>query len=161
MNPWSHNDEAVPRFFCRPSCWRSSNWAQVCLLTTLGIMIGVASVSTVIAALTGLKEQVLSEFESFERANVIFPISPIGPDKIATPREIKLKERELDGLVENCPPSNSSHQTLTSEPPSSTVEKKFPISMWLAFGQVGMTLKTAPSSWDVRLSKPTKWMPNP
>ena len=85
--------------------------------TTLGIMIGVASVSTVIAALTGLKEQVLSEFESFGASKMfIFPINQIGPVKTVTPGEIKLKERELEGLVENCPSLNSSLQTQTSEP---------------------------------------------
>ena len=73
-------------------------------LTTLGIMIGVASVSTVIAALTGLKEQVLSEFESFERAKCHLSRSAgSGRTKSLPLREIKLKERELDGLVENCP----------------------------------------------------------
>ena len=40
-------------------------------LTTLGIMIGVASVSTVIAALTGLKDQVLSECQR------VFQVQPI------------------------------------------------------------------------------------
>ena len=35
------------------------------ILTTIGIVIGVASVTGVIAALTGLKTSVLSEFESF------------------------------------------------------------------------------------------------
>jgi putative ABC transport system permease protein len=34
-------------------------------LTALGIIIGVASVTAVIAALSGLKTKVLSEFESF------------------------------------------------------------------------------------------------
>ena len=74
-------------------------------LTTLGIMIGVASVSTVIAALTGLKEQVLSEFESFGASKMfIFPDQPDRAGQNRYPwREIKLKERELDGLVENCP----------------------------------------------------------
>src|SRR3982750_2444161 len=35
------------------------------ILTTLGIVIGVASVTAVVAALTGLRTNVLSEFESF------------------------------------------------------------------------------------------------
>ena len=39
-------------------------------------------------------------------------------------------------------------------------EKRSPTSMWLAFGPVGMTSRTAPSSWDVRLWKPTKSMPS-
>ena len=36
----------------------------------IGIVIGVASVTTVIAALTGLKENVLNEFASFGAANI-------------------------------------------------------------------------------------------
>src|SRR5215217_1375838 len=35
------------------------------LLTTIGIVIGVASVTAVISALSGLKQNVLNEFESF------------------------------------------------------------------------------------------------
>ena len=41
------------------------------ILTTIGIVIGVASVTGVIAALTGLKTNVLSEFESFGAREVI------------------------------------------------------------------------------------------
>src|SRR5689334_8849847 len=40
-------------------------------LTTVGIVIGVASVTAVIAALTGLKTKVLNEFEAFG-ANKMF-----------------------------------------------------------------------------------------
>lgn len=35
------------------------------MLTALGIIVGVASVTAVIAALSGLKSRVLGEFESF------------------------------------------------------------------------------------------------
>ncbi|HEX5243082.1 MAG TPA: ABC transporter permease, partial [Tepidisphaeraceae bacterium] len=35
------------------------------ILTTIGIIIGVASVTAVIAALTGMKQSVLTQFESF------------------------------------------------------------------------------------------------
>ena len=48
------------------------------LLTTLGIIIGVASVTAVIAILTGMKNQILTEFETFG-ANKIF-IFPDRPD---------------------------------------------------------------------------------
>jgi len=48
------------------------------VLTTIGIVIGVASVTAVIAALTGLKENVLAEFESFG-TNKIF-INPSVPE---------------------------------------------------------------------------------
>src|SRR3954470_14774491 len=47
------------------------------LLTAIGIVIGVASVTTVIAALTGMKSNVLAEFESFGTNKVfIFPDRP-------------------------------------------------------------------------------------
>src|SRR5262249_44306445 len=49
------------------------------LLTMVGIIIGVASVTAVIAALTGLKNSVLNEFESFG-ANKMF-ISVEVPEK--------------------------------------------------------------------------------
>src|SRR5207253_11149380 len=60
------------------------------ILTTIGIVIGVASVTAVIAALTGLKTNVLSEFESFGTNKVfIFPRRPDrGPMRNASFRQI-------------------------------------------------------------------------
>src|SRR5947209_3508613 len=47
------------------------------LLTTVGIVIGIASVTAVIAALTGLKAKVLSEFETFGTNKMfIYPYIP-------------------------------------------------------------------------------------
>src|SRR5688500_2255650 len=47
------------------------------ILTTLGILIGVAAVSAVIALITGMKQKVLNEFEAFG-TNKIF-IEPRWP----------------------------------------------------------------------------------
>ena len=47
------------------------------LLTTLGIVIGVTSVSTIIAALSGLQKTVIDRLESFGTNNMfIFPDRP-------------------------------------------------------------------------------------
>ncbi|MHC5115067.1 MAG: ABC transporter permease [Planctomycetota bacterium] len=74
-------------------------------LTTLGIIIGVASVTAVIAALTGLKTMVLTEFETFG-ANKMF-IFPDRPDDAPRNKypwdQIRLKPSELEALSENCP----------------------------------------------------------
>jgi putative ABC transport system permease protein len=74
-------------------------------LTTLGIIIGVASVTAVIAALTGLKTQVLTEFESFGASKMfIFPDRPDdAPDNKYPWPDIRLKERELEAIAELCP----------------------------------------------------------
>ena len=53
------------------------------ILTTIGIVIGVASVPAVIAALTGLKAKVLTQVETFG-TNTIF-ISPRRPVKTKNP----------------------------------------------------------------------------
>ena len=66
-------------------------------LTTLGIIIGVASVTAVIAALTGLKTKVLTEFETFG-ANKMF-IFPDRPDD--APRN-KYPWQEIRLKPENC-----------------------------------------------------------
>jgi len=74
-------------------------------LTSLGIIIGVASVSTVIAALDGLKTKVLTEFETFG-ANKIFIIHHHPPDEPYSKNpweKIRLKPRELEAIAENCP----------------------------------------------------------
>jgi putative ABC transport system permease protein len=78
-------------------------------LTTLGIVIGVASVSAVIAALTGLKTQVLSEFENFGTNKLfVFADRPdSGPDRNLTWSQIRLKPEEFDGMLQHCPSVSS------------------------------------------------------
>jgi putative ABC transport system permease protein len=73
------------------------------MLTTIGIVIGVASVTTVIAALTGLKTNVLSEFESFGTNKVfIFPNRP--PSMRNAPFQlIRFKPELFDEMLQHCP----------------------------------------------------------
>ena len=74
-------------------------------LTTIGIVIGVASVTAVIAALTGLKAQVLSQFESIG-TNTIFvgPRRPrTGPLRHASWWTIRFQPEQFDGVLEHCP----------------------------------------------------------
>ena len=73
------------------------------ILTTIGIVIGVASVTTVIAALTGLKDSVLKEFASFGASNII-----IRPDwsRLQLGRrmaDVSIRTRELEDLLVHCP----------------------------------------------------------
>src|ERR1700678_2719488 len=72
-------------------------------LTMLGIIIAVASVTSVIAALTGLNQNVLDRFEKYG-ANRIF-IYPMTPDDGHHHQwaELRFKSREFDGLLEHCP----------------------------------------------------------
>lgn len=73
------------------------------ILTTIGIVIGVASVTAVIAALTGLKQNVLSEFETFG-TNKIF-IIPRPPDgqRILHWADLRFEPQLFDSLLEHCP----------------------------------------------------------
>jgi putative ABC transport system permease protein len=73
------------------------------VLTTIGIVIGVASVTTVIAALTGLKESVLKEFASIGAANIF-----VRPDwsRAQVGRrwvDISIRPREIEGILDHCP----------------------------------------------------------
>ncbi|MEN6575736.1 MAG: ABC transporter permease [Phycisphaerales bacterium] len=74
-------------------------------LTTIGIVIGVASVTAVIAALTGLKAKILLDFESLG-TNKIY-ISPDWPRtgrfKNFNWRVIRFQPEQFDGLLERCP----------------------------------------------------------
>lgn len=74
-------------------------------LTALGIIIGVASVCAVIAALTGLKTKVLSEFESFGASKMfILHNHPIGEPHNKYPfSKICMKVPELYAIREHCP----------------------------------------------------------
>jgi putative ABC transport system permease protein len=75
------------------------------ILTTIGIIIGVASVTAVIAALTGLEDKVLTQVESFG-TNTIF-ISPRLPDKgplrHASWWTIRFLPEHFDEMLEHCP----------------------------------------------------------
>jgi len=74
------------------------------ILTALGIIVGVASTTAVIAALTGLKTKVLSEFETFGAARLyVFPSRPEGVPRNTFPWEkIRLKPNEAIALQEQC-----------------------------------------------------------
>jgi putative ABC transport system permease protein len=75
------------------------------ILTTIGIVIGVASVTAVIAALTGLKAKVLTQVETLG-TNTIF-ISPRrperGPLQHASWWSIRFKPEHFDDLLKHCP----------------------------------------------------------
>ncbi|MHC4997267.1 MAG: ABC transporter permease, partial [Planctomycetota bacterium] len=74
-------------------------------LTTLGIILGVASVTTVIAALSGLQKTVLDDFEAMG-ANKMFIESrwpEEGRFKRASYRMIRFYPSHFDGALEKCP----------------------------------------------------------
>jgi len=82
--------------------WRNKTRS---MLTALGIIIGVGSVTSVIAALSGLKEFVLSEFQTFGANKMyVFPDRPDDAPRNLYPwEEIRLKPEELHALAEHCP----------------------------------------------------------
>lgn len=75
------------------------------MLTTLGIIIGIASVSGVIGSLSGLKAKITSDFETFGLNNIYInarhPDS--GPLKNASWELIKFKPVEFEDLLSHCP----------------------------------------------------------
>lgn len=74
-------------------------------LTTIGIVIGVASVVAVIAALTGLKAKILSQVETFGNNTIIIQARrpDTGLKKNLSWWDVRLKASEFDGLLEHCP----------------------------------------------------------
>jgi putative ABC transport system permease protein len=75
------------------------------ILTTIGIIIGVASVTAVIAALTGLRTKVLSEFETLG-TNKIYIMNwrpEWGPKRYAPWWAFRFKPYEFNGLLDHCP----------------------------------------------------------
>ena len=85
----------------------SQIWANKvrAFLTTLGIVIGVASVTLVIAAVTGLEASVLGEIQQFGTNNIYaFPDPPDEGPKAELPfRVFNFKPGEFDGLRERAP----------------------------------------------------------
>ena len=74
-------------------------------LTTIGIVIGVASVTAVIAALTGLKAKVLKDFETLGTNKIfIIPHWPReGKFRHFNRRQIRFMPKQFENLLERCP----------------------------------------------------------
>jgi putative ABC transport system permease protein len=74
------------------------------ILTTLGILIGVAAVSAVITLISGMKQRVLDQFESFG-TNKIFvePHFPHGGGSKVSWRQIIFRLNDFDDMLEHCP----------------------------------------------------------
>ena len=75
------------------------------ILTTLGIIIGVASVSAVIAAMEGMNRKILENFEMFGTRKIfMWPERPqTGPQKNAPFWLLRFQPEHFEGLLENCP----------------------------------------------------------
>jgi len=85
----------------------SQIWANKvrAVLTTLGIIIGVASVTSVIAALSGLKTKIMTDIETFGTNRIfVWPEWPdSGPKQHASWRVIRFIPDQFEGLLEHCP----------------------------------------------------------
>jgi putative ABC transport system permease protein len=75
------------------------------ILTTIGIVIGVASVTAVIASLTGLEAKVLNQVETFGTKTIfIFPTRPDkGPMRHASWWTIRFLPEHFDDILLHCP----------------------------------------------------------
>jgi putative ABC transport system permease protein len=75
------------------------------LLTTLGIVIGVASVTAVVAALTGLQAKFVTAFETIGTNKIMIRAyrPDTGPKRYAPWQSFRLKPEEFDDLLEHCP----------------------------------------------------------
>lgn len=86
------------------------------ILTTTGIVIGVASVTAVIAVLTGLKKNVLAEFASLG-TNKMF-IYPQWPGRFsgrgANTRRIQFLPTDFEGMLDHCPSISSFTRVIDS-----------------------------------------------
>ena len=75
------------------------------ILTTLGIIIGVASVSAVIAAMSGMNTKILENFEIFGTNKIfIWPEKPqTGAMKNANWWDIRFTQKQFENMLEHCP----------------------------------------------------------
>lgn len=75
------------------------------ILTTLGIIIAVGAVTSVIATLSGLKTKILTEMETFGMNKIMIgPMWPeSGPNKSASFRIIRFQPEHFEGLLDHCP----------------------------------------------------------
>ncbi len=75
------------------------------ILTTLGIIIGVSSVSAVIAAMSGMNNKIMENFETFGTKKIfLWPQRPdSGSKKNLDWWQIRFKEEEFEDMLEYCP----------------------------------------------------------
>ncbi|MHC5138860.1 MAG: ABC transporter permease [Planctomycetota bacterium] len=75
------------------------------ILTTLGIIIGVASVSAVIAAMDGMNNKIMENFEMLGTKKIfMWPQRPkSGSQKNADWWQIRFKTEEFEGMGDHCP----------------------------------------------------------
>src|SRR5216110_2201386 len=72
------------------------------ILTTLGILIGVAAVSAVIALITGMRQRVLNEFEAFGATKIfVEPHWPRQGRSNISWRQIMFKLSDFDEMMEH------------------------------------------------------------
>jgi len=89
------------------------------MLTTIGIVIGVASVTTVIAVLTGFKQNILSQFESFGTNKLyVMPKVPEGQDEHTYPHmRLRFVPEMFEDVLQHCP-SVGQFTRVTGQPSS-------------------------------------------
>src|SRR5687767_6929749 len=74
------------------------------VLTTLGILIGIAAVSSVIALIDGMRQRVLTEFESFGTNKIYIEPKWRQVDRARGGRsKVVFKTSDFDDLLEHCP----------------------------------------------------------
>src|SRR5689334_23644599 len=74
------------------------------ILTTIGIMIGVAAVSAVIALITGMRQRVLDEFEAFGTNKIaVSPRWPRSNRVNVSFRDVAFGLNDFSGMLEHCP----------------------------------------------------------
>ncbi|MCE5185299.1 MAG: ABC transporter permease [Planctomycetaceae bacterium] len=75
------------------------------VLTTLGIIIGVSSVSAVIAAMHGMNAKIMENFEIFGTKKIfLWPEQPAsGPKKNVDWWQIRFRQEQFEDILEHCP----------------------------------------------------------
>ncbi|HRU15751.1 MAG TPA: ABC transporter permease [Anaerohalosphaeraceae bacterium] len=75
------------------------------LLTTLGIIIGVASVTAVVAGMSGMNAMIMENFEFFGTKKIfLWPERPqSGSQKNANRWDIRFRPEQFEGVLEHCP----------------------------------------------------------
>ena len=109
------------------------------LLTALGIIVGVASVSAVIAALTGFQQKVLTEFETFGASRLfVWPSRPdTGPRNRYPWSKVRLRAEEASAILAQCPSVRCitpiSESSMTAESDLSQIEAVSVVGIWPAW----------------------------
>jgi putative ABC transport system permease protein len=128
------------------------------LLTMLGLLIGVAAVSSVIALIDGMKERVLAEFESFGTNKLYIEPKWRKVDyRLGGRPKVVFKAHDFDDLLEHCPSLSTYARSVGLGGGYEVTYGNHPVALGVDLGGFDPELQSIERR-SVTIGRPLTWM---